>query len=439
MSSFTRLTLIGSVRRAEIVVPSDEGVAALLPQLLELLEEPTTLEPSTVALVRPTGDQVDLALDCEAQELADGEVLRLVRSTEAPPPPDVADVTDVAAETFAQRPDRWSPASRRVVAACVVAAGTLLSGLDLVLRVVVPSPWLVPSLLAGLFVACLAVAAWLGRAGRLYPNLVLTAAGAGTVLPLVLSSAALWSPSPLALVWCSTAALFVALGVGVGLGRRDRGALAGAALGVVLAVAGVLLDEWVEPTRQFALLAASALLLCGLLPWYATSSSGLAALDDAVLDGTSPRLVRVRRSLADAYRALTWSTVAVTITLTVSVTGLLVLGGTLERWFALVVLVVLALRTRSLPLRAQVVLLWVAALVPLAAYALTTAPALGIAVGGPAAVGLLFALVAGAEPSGQQRARLRRLGDVVELLGVLAVIPLLLAIFDVYRDLLDTF
>ncbi|WP_210728617.1 DUF3553 domain-containing protein [Cellulomonas septica] len=39
MSTFTRLTLVGAERRAEVVVPSDEGVAAMLPQLLELLGE----------------------------------------------------------------------------------------------------------------------------------------------------------------------------------------------------------------------------------------------------------------------------------------------------------------------------------------------------------------------------------------------------------------
>ena len=67
MSRFTRLTFVGSARRAEVVVPSDEAFAAMLPQILELLDEPAGLHPTAVALVRVTGDQVDLALDAAGQ------------------------------------------------------------------------------------------------------------------------------------------------------------------------------------------------------------------------------------------------------------------------------------------------------------------------------------------------------------------------------------
>ncbi|WP_200829853.1 EsaB/YukD family protein, partial [Cellulomonas algicola] len=124
MSTFTRLTLVGAERRAEVVVPSDEGVAAMLPQLLELLGESPRLAPQAVALVRVTGDQVDLALDPASQGLLDGEVLRVVRAAAAPPPAEVADVTDAAAEELRVRTDRWSASSRRVLAAVVVGLAT---------------------------------------------------------------------------------------------------------------------------------------------------------------------------------------------------------------------------------------------------------------------------------------------------------------------------
>ena len=54
---------------------------------------------------------------------------------------------------------------------------------------------------------------------------------------------------------------------------------------------------------------------------------------------------------------------------------------------------------------------------------------------------LLLGLVlgAGARPSPQIRARLRRSGDVLELLCVLALLPLVLAVFGIFGDLLETF
>ncbi len=37
--TYTRLTVIGSKRKADLVLPDDEPVGALLPQLLEVLDE----------------------------------------------------------------------------------------------------------------------------------------------------------------------------------------------------------------------------------------------------------------------------------------------------------------------------------------------------------------------------------------------------------------
>ena len=41
MVEFTRLTVIGSARKADLVVPNDEAVAGLMPRLMDLLDEPT--------------------------------------------------------------------------------------------------------------------------------------------------------------------------------------------------------------------------------------------------------------------------------------------------------------------------------------------------------------------------------------------------------------
>ena len=52
---------------------------------------------------------------------------------------------------------------------------------------------------------------------------------------------------------------------------------------------------------------------------------------------------------------------------------------------------------------------------------------------------LLAAVGAGVRPAAHQRARLRRLGNFVEAVGVIGLIPLVLAVFGVYADLIGAF
>src|SRR5690606_17540201 len=98
-----------------------------------------------------------------------------------------------------------------------------------------------------------------------------------------------------------------------------------------------------------ALMGVAAIVMCGLLPWYAMTTSGLSGLDDDVLDGATPLRTRVRGTLDEAYRALTWSTVAVAVTVLLATTGLLTSGSGLTALLGLAILTVVALRTRSLP------------------------------------------------------------------------------------------
>lgn len=434
MSTFTRLTLVGSARRAEVVVPSDEGVAAMLPQLLELLGEAPHLSPQAVALVRVTGDQVDLALDPATQGLADGEVLRVVRAAAAPPPPEVADVTDATAEELRSRAGRWTVGTRQAVAATGAGLAVAISGVVAAGHVDAATGALTVGLAA---LVLLAASAGLGRAGRRYAGLVTLALAVGCAVPL----AVLLESGPLESVLAGILLAWVALGAGIGVGRRDRGALAGAAAGALLTGLHLLLVALIPALHADTAVAVVAVVACGLLPWWAMTTSGLTGLDDAALDGAAPRRTRVRLTLDEAYRGLTWSAVAVAAAVAISCTGLIASGDGAATLLAGIVLAVVALRTRSLPLSTQAVALWVAVAVPLTVGALgpwgadepwtVVAVTLGVA--------LLGAVVAGWNPSGQQRARLRRFGDLAELVGVVAVLPVALGVFGVYGDLLGTF
>ena len=105
-----------------------------------------------------------------------------------------------------------------------------------------------------------------------------------------------------------------------------------------------------------------------------------------------------------------------------------------------VVITVTALRTRAFPLAVQQMALWSAVLAGLLG-GLLGQPQLG----GPllaailAGIAVLVVIMVLARPAPHQRAFLRRIGNVVEALAVIALIPLLLGMFGVFSDLLGAF
>lgn len=438
MSGFTRLTLVGTAHRADVVVPSTEAVGAMVPDLLELLREEVHDAPASVALVRATGEQVDLGVDCVSQDLADGEVLHLVRTVDAPPPPQVADVTDAAAERLEVRADRWTVRTRQAAATVAVALATAVAGLVPLFAGIVPDANQLPAYAAAVLLAVTA-SALVGRAGRRYAGGVLAAVAVGLVPALVLAALSIATTGDA--LRLGAVALWLTLGVGIGLGRSSRGALTGAAAGTVLTVLALVLDHLLPAVQADAVVAALTAVAAGLLPWYAMVSSGLTGLDDQALDGQEPASDRVHHTLDDAYRALTWTTVAVAATSVWATVGLLGSGDVAALVLGLLTVLVLALRTRSVPLRAQVLALWVAVLVPLTVLVLgpvsVQSPLLATALAGGCAV--VVAVGAALAPSGRQRARLRRLGDLVEMVAVLGILPVLLGILGVFGQLLETF
>lgn len=439
MTDFTRLTVVGSLRRAELVVPDDEPFGGLLPRLLELLDEPTGPAARPLTVVRSTGEQVDAALSAGQQQLLDGEILRLVRADETPAPPEVADVTDVVGSTFANRRGRWTTGTRQAVAA--VATGVLVCAAGLVQPV--------PETAAAVAVVVLIAAAVLfGRLGRSWPAVALTSASIG------LAAAAVHSAGPAAGLLGRTpyfrigpaavmvTVVWVLLGLGFGAGLRNRSAGPAAAIGAVLAILPVgLAAAGMPAAHAIALAAALAGVGCGLLPWYALASSGLTGLDDQVMSGAPGRRAQVLRTVGDAYRSLTWSTWAVAVPLAV---GPAVLITATDRWLAglgLALVLVTALRTRVYPLIAQRLPLWSAALVVAVAAIVAHQDLLG-ASGRIAALAVLAAVVAvaaGIELAEHHTARLRRLGNLLEAIAVIALPVLLLGAFGVFSDLLGAF
>jgi hypothetical protein len=435
MTDFTRLTVVGTAHKAELVVPDDEAIGALIPPLMELLDEPTGPVARPLALVRTSGEQLDAARSAAEQDLVDGEQLRLVRADDAPPPPEVADVTDVVGDTYADRPGRWSVASRQTAGAISLGAASCVG-----LLAVSPSP----TTAIGIVVAATAVAVLLGRLGRRWPAIALTAVATGAApaaAPLLLSVAAVPS-GPAAWLVVTAAIVWAVLGFTVGAGLQLRPAVSGSVVGVGLALVPMLLAAWGLGTDEIlAVSAVAAAVVCGLLPWYALSASGLTGLDDQVLAGRPSRRRHVLQTVDEAYRTMSWSVLAVALPLGLTATMLVRSADPWAVVLGLSVTVLTALRTRAFPLTMQQLPLCLAAVTATLVAVLARQPLLGTS--GVALVligfGVLVSVAVGARPAEHQRARLRRIGNLIEAVLVIALIPLVLGVFGVYADLLGAF
>ncbi|MFE7506693.1 EsaB/YukD family protein [Promicromonospora sp. NPDC057488] len=452
MSRFTRVTVVGSARRGEIVLPSDEELAVLLPQILDLVAEPPG--QGTVTLVRNTGDQLDVGHDLQTLGLPDGEILRVVHTQDAPPPAEVADVTEAATDVLADLPGRWDEQARRATGAAGVG---LIAGAAGIVPAYDAGPDSGTAVVLGIvLVALLGLAASAPRARSRRERgawLRLAAASAATGLgpALGLAVAALPAVADLVGPVPGRAALelagIVAFAVACcalwasGVSRRSRGMLTGAGAGVGLVLlAAVPVGFDLGADRAAAVVATAATILLGVLPAVALSTSGVHRLDDATLEGERPDRQLVVPTLEEAYRALTWATVTTGTALAFAAAVLLSTPSAWARVLGVAVLLVAALRVRPLPLTAQVVPLWGAvgiATVVGALAALGDRPGLTAVVLG--ALALVVTFMVSRTPNAQQRARWRRAGDVLELLAMLVVVPAVLGVFGVYELLLGVF
>ena len=436
MVEFTRLTVIGSARKANLVVPNDEAVSGLMPRLMELLEEPTSSVVRPLTLVRATGEQLDVGLTIADQQVSDGELLRLVRSDDAPPPPEVADVTDVLGESMRDRAGLWSTFARELTGAVAVGVLSCAAATQLPAR---PVAFVVAVL------ALSVAAAILGRAAMRWLCIALTAAALGVAAATVWSfSTELGLPPGLrfAAAVSGFAALgWICLGIGHGQGLRSRPAWLGSLVGVPISALPLIMVALGSAAEQAAAVtAAVAVVVCGVLPRLALAASGLTGLDDQVVEGHPRRRDDVSLTVNEAYRLLSWVTFAIAIPIAVTSAVLLASKDLWTVAVGLAAIIVSALRTRAFPLAVQQVALWFAVLVGLLAGVLgqsrLSEPLVAVIL---IAIAVLVVIMVLARPAAHQRAFLRRVGNAFEAVVVIALIPLLLGMSGIFSDLLRAF
>ncbi len=427
----SRITLAGTRRRVDLALDSTVEVGMLLPDVLQVLDEPPGTEPAGYVLTLPDGRALDPGETLTQAAVPDGTTLLLSRRANAVPAAVVHDVADVVVDDLEHRPGRWSSGARRWTATALLAAtavaGALLIEDDAGLR---------PAAIAA---GVLALLGLVGRRTRLRSaGLARVLAGTAAALVTVprLAPDGLGRLGLVALVLALSGVLVTVVT------RHTRPGMLG--IGVLAVLGGgwaALQAAGATPAEAGATVAVVGLLVLGLLPQVAVLVSGLARLDDRVVEGRVLPVGRAEAVLDSAHRTLLWGAVAAAAVIGAggAATAEGGVGGVL---LSVVVGVVVLLRARTFPLILARTACLVAGAVVLGAVLLRWLDAGGF----PVAVGSVLLVVAvlalgtlAVEPPEHVRARGRVLADRLEALLVLATLPLLVGLYGVYDSLLDVF
>ncbi|MEU0129172.1 type VII secretion integral membrane protein EccD [Streptomyces sp. NPDC006289] len=442
-TELSRVTLVGERRRADIVLPSDTPIGQLLPDILQLLDDRVASRPLTRQLMTSDGSALPQDSTLASAGIADGAVLRLVRTHAAPPAPVVHDVTDQVADDLGVQAWRWRPAARRAAAGLATVAFAVIAAL--LARREFPLDALAGALSAVTLVllAAGAVASKAGQGNRgLATALLLLSGVLGVLTAWTAADAYDWpGTARLAAVAGALVLTSVLLGYFSPLGRGGLiGGAATAALTVVWEGAAAVQGD---PARLGAVMAIFSVVLLGVLPRLALMASGLTALDDRRSGGVSVSRYAVGDALAATHRGLALATLATAAS--ASAAGwLITLAGKPTAWtvaLASLVAVVLLSRARAFPLIAEVVALLTAAAVLVVRLVMLWMQHSGGA--GPiillCVAAVLPLLVLAVEPPEHVRVRLRRTADLVESVGMVALFPLAVGVFGVFGQLLNKF
>lgn len=437
----TRVTLIGARRHVDLLLPSAEPVGTLVPQILHLLGDQPKDEVAAKVLVTPDGSELSDSVSLAEAGVADGAALTLHSSTEAPPAPVVYDITDTVVMESGHVAGRWTARWRDVAAGAFAAAGVWAAAMILLPMSAGEPGWWILLVPAG---CLLVLAAGLG-AGKAGPAPIgATVAGTGWLLGASGIAQSDWPlPQQLLLLAVLTAFGLVALGFVAGKGRAFFSAAAILTLLALIWTGSAFFAG--SGLHTAAMASVASILVLGLLPRIALSSSGLASLDDQRAHGTLIGRRDALAAIAAAHHALALGTVVCAISIAA---GLWLLGGdTGSQVWTLPLLLALALaaflRAQSFPLAVERIALYLAAATGVAALAqsfVRFAPELfwlaGIGV-------LLTAVVIGAmlvlRLPGHVLARFRVAAKRFETLAILATIPLLAGLFGLFAQLLETF
>ncbi|WP_199434136.1 type VII secretion integral membrane protein EccD [Qaidamihabitans albus] len=448
-AALARVTIVVSGRRMDVALPEDVPVAELLPYILRHAGDDAADAGERHGgwmLRRPTGDDVDTRQTLAAQKVLDGEVLHLVPGQLEWPELEYDDVIESIASGARRYGRSWGRAATRRcgLAAC---AGVLLAG-TLVTLLFEP-PWLVPGLvLYGMAVVLVALGAVIARA---LPDATAGAVLAGCGLPYAfLGGLLLTGPEHAApagfgapqLLLASVSLLVFGIAGYLGVAALPRIFVAAATAGLIGAF-GAALGGSMEPDGAAALVLTVGI---GALPGYPLLAIRLGRLPLPVLpqrpadlldDAPSPKPPVVFAAAARSDEVLSGLLLGLSVVAVTAGSYLAVHGEATRLGMLAAVTVALLLRARLFAVPRQRIPLLVAGTVVGALLAVAfsagfddSAWVLLLLV--TAVVAALAAFAALVYSNRNPSPYLGRIADIVDVLAVLALIPLACSITGFY-------
>ncbi|MEU5694325.1 type VII secretion integral membrane protein EccD [Actinosynnema sp. NPDC020468] len=448
---FSRVTVVAPRTRIDVALPADVAVADLLPMLLDMAKEATPdggVRHGGWALAKLGDSPLDPGRTLASLGVVDGELLQLRKRNENPPPPLYDDVVDAIAESDPDSFRPWTKDTARryghlagalaliAAAVAVLLAGPLGGG-----------PNLAPAITAGaMAIVALAAGAVVARAYSATGTGVLIAAAGGLpmayvaglyIVPGAIGRPSLLLASVLVLIFASAAILLIGKGITVFIAAATAGALSGLAF-----LIGIFVDH--PTTGIAAATTAVSLAAMSVLPRLTIQLAKLplptvpGSAEDLKEDTGFPEYAVIERRTANAHEYLTGMIIGcggIAALFSVVAAGDGTIWGPL---LAIVVTLVLALRGRAYANGAQAVALLVSGMVAGAGLLI------GWLVESSVSTRLLFvfgtlvlvgavALVLGVIFPGQKFSPvLRRTVDVLEAILIAAVLPLALAVMNLY-------
>jgi type VII secretion integral membrane protein EccD len=434
-AGLVRLSVIAGSRRLDLTVPAILPVAELLPEIARDLGALTSENAyGGFRLVRHDGRTVDADRNLQAQGVEDGAILTLVIGADVAEPRVYDDVVEAVADVIESEFQPWS--ARRSALVGQAAATAFLTAAAVVLALD-RSDHVLVSVAAGIAAAVVLTAAVvLSRRRRESAPAGLLLTGAAAALAAVAGYRALahgaWSGTPLALAGLGVL-LVGAIGYLAIADRREL-LLSPVAGGAVIAVVGAVVGSTgFSAASVFAFGLAATVLIGNALGWLAVSWTRIAVSSprtesEIYAEPSAIHPEPLAEAVRQGHRMLIASSVAVgavALTLTPVVVGSGITGTVL----CLLCGTALMLRTRHSRTTADVAVGLISGVLLLAEIAVAASlqhPGWR----SPIAVTLAAAaagLVGFAALAPRLRVRLGRLADAVDVLNLVALLPLAVA------------
>ncbi|GLY52267.1 type VII secretion integral membrane protein EccD [Lentzea sp. NBRC 102530] len=452
---FSRVTVVAPRTRIDVALPADVAVADLLPMLLDMAREATPdggVRHGGWCIAKLGDNPLDPARTLASLGVVDGELLQLRRRNENPPPPLYDDVVDAIAESDPDSFRPWTKETAQKFGHLAGALALIAAAVALFLSGPVTTAGSGSGLAAAIAggvgaIAMLAAGATIARAYSSTSTGVLIAACGSLPLAFVAGFHAVpgvgFNPkmllaSALMMIFAWGGILLIGQGITVFIAAATGGTLVALAFLVATFVehplTGVAAATGAVALAALSLLPSLTLRLAKIPPPVVPTNA-----EDLKEDSGFPEFTVIERRTAVAHEYLTGMIIGTGV---VAALAAIVAAGAPGVWgpiYAVVVAIVLMMRGRAYANGAQAVALLSTGMVASAGILLgwliasNSFDRIAFVFGALLVLGAL-ALVLGVIFPGQKFSPpLRRTVDIIEAILIASVLPLALAVMDMYQ------